>query len=47
MSRAAGGTVLGEFDITDRNVQVVVANQAETGESVIADAVRWSPVEDR
>ena len=46
-SVASGGwNRLGEFDITDRNVQVVVANQAETGHSVIADAVRWAPVED-
>ena len=43
-SVAGGGwNRLGEFDITDRNVRVVVANQAETGHSVIADAVRWSP----
>ena len=47
-SVAAGGwNRLGEFDVTDRDVRVVVANQAETGHSVIADAVRWSPVEDR
>lgn len=47
-SVAAGGwNRLGEFDVTDRDVQLVVANQAETGHSVIADAVRWSPVEDR
>ena len=46
-SVAGGGwNRLGEFEITDRHVQVVVANQAETGDSVIADAVRWSPVED-
>lgn len=46
-SVAGGGwNRLGEFDITDRNVRVVVANQAETGHSVIADAVRWTPVED-
>ena len=46
-SIAGGGwNRLGEFDITDRNVQVVVANQAETGHSVIADAVRWTLVQD-
>lgn len=46
-SIAGGGwNRLGEFDITDHHVQVVVANQAETGHSVIADAVRWTPVED-
>ena len=47
-SVAGGGwNRLGEFDIADRQVRVVVANLAETGDSVIADAVRWSPVEDR
>lgn len=46
-SVAGGGwNRLGEFDITDRHVQVVVANEAETGHSVVADAVRWTPVED-
>lgn len=46
-SVAGGGwNRLGEFDITDRHVHVVVANQAESGDSVITDAVRWTPVED-
>lgn len=45
-SVAEGGwNRLGEFDISDRSVQVVVANQADAGNSVIADAVRWYPLD--
>ena len=40
----SGWNRLGEFDITDPSVAVVVANQAEARNTVIADAVRWTPL---
>lgn len=40
-----GWNRLGAFDITDRNVKVVVANRAVAGDTVLADAVRWTSVE--
>ena len=39
-----GWNRLGEFDIADRRVEVVIANQADPGNVVVADAVRWRPI---
>ena len=40
-----GWNRLGAFDVADRNVKVVVANRADAGDTVIADAIRWTPTE--
>ena len=43
----SGWNRLGEFDLVDRAVRVVVANGADAGDTVLADAVRFVPVGER
>ncbi len=38
----AGWAKVGDFNLADRNVRVVVSNRTD-GETVIADAIRWLP----
>lgn len=41
----AGWTKVGDFDLADRHVRVVVSNRTD-GETVVADAIRWLPTAD-
>ena len=41
-----GWNRLGEFDVTSPEVRVVVSNET-SGRTVIADAIRWLPVNGR
>lgn len=44
-NRNPGWHVVGDYTLTDASVTVSVSDIAETGNIVIADAVRWTPVQ--
>ena len=44
-NRNPGWHVVGDYTLTDASVNVSVSDIAETGNIVIADAVRWTPIQ--